>query len=200
MGKILYANEECDFVEVDIIHKDVWCRFEGEDEEQNTYITLSENEAVRADTDSIAFKCVNYLQFESKRWSQLDFSRYPLKVIFGYTCEINGSIDHWGSHVFEGYTTSTPYYDGEGLIMMEEETHGKGYVAPSDELIARAKELGWLWCPDEEVFEDDFYKSMDVEGLGGSVYLSDGVYINRTTIPLKDIEKVLDECDVLNES
>ncbi len=84
--------------------------------------------------------------------------------------------------------------------MMEEETHGKGYVAPSDELIARAKELGWLWCPDEEVFEDDFYKSMDVEGLGGSVYLSDGVYINRTTIRLKDIEKVLDECDVLNES
>ena len=195
MGKVRVENEAGEYESVSMIYKDIWYRVEGESEEQNTYLTLPEY----TDEQGIPYKCVNHLQFESKRWDYLDFSRYPLKVIFGYTREVNGSMEHWLSYVFEGYTTATPYNDTVGLIMVDEDTHHKDYVEPSDELIARAEEHGWIWCPDEEVFEDEFYRSMDVEGYGGSVYLSDGVSINRSTIPLKDIEKFLDECDDLKE-
>ena len=195
MGKVRVENEAGEYESVSMIYKDIWYRVEGESEEQNTYLTLPEY----MDEQGIPYKCVNHLQFESKRWDYLDFSRYPLKVIFGYTREVNGSMEHWFSYVFEGYTTATPYNDTVGLIMVDEDTHHKDYVEPSDELIARAEEHGWIWCPDEEVFEDEFYRSMDVEGYGGSVYLSDGVSINRSTIPLKDIEKFLDECDDLKE-
>ena len=195
MEKVRVENEAGEYESVSIIYKDIWYRVEGESEEQNTYLTLPEY----MDEQGIPYKCVNHLQFESKRWDYLDFSRYPLKVIFGYTREVNGSMEHWFSYVFEGYTTATPYNDTVGLIMVDEDTHHKDYVEPSDELIARAEEHGWIWCPDEEVFEDEFYRSMDVEGYGGSVYLSDGVSINRSTIPLKDIEKFLDECDDLKE-
>ena len=195
MGKVRVENEAGEYESVSMIYKDIWYRVEGESEEQNTYLTLPEY----MDEQGIPYKCVNHLQFESKRWDYLDFSRYPLKVIFGYTREVNGRMEHWLSYVFEGYTTATPYHDNDGLIMVDEDTHHKDYVEPSDELIARAEEHGWIWCPDEEVFEDEFYSSMDVEGYGGSVYLSDGVSINRSTIPLKDIEKFLDECDDLKE-
>ena len=195
MGKVRVENDAGEYESVSMIYKDIWYRVEGESEEQNTYLTLPEY----GDEQGIPYKCVNHLQFQSKRWDYLDFSRYPLKVIFGYTREVNGSMEHWLSYVFEGYTTATPYNDTVGLIMVDEDTHHKDYVEPPDELIARAEEHGWIWCPDEEVFEDEFYSSMDVEGYGGSVYLSDGVYINRSTIPLKDIEKFLDECDDLKE-
>ena len=199
MAKLHFQNEDSKFEEVTLQTKDIWYRVEGEDEKQNTHVILSEFEAEHLHPEGTAYKCVNHLQFKSERWNELDFSRYPLKVIFGYTCEVNGTMNHEASHVFEGFTTSTPYYDGDGLIMIEGEVHDKDYVEPSDELLARAEEHGWIWCPDEEVFEDEFYRSMDVEGYGGSVYLSDGVYINRSTIPLKDIEKFLDECDTLEE-
>ena len=196
MSKVKIQNKDMEWEEASIFFKNVWYRVEGESEEQNTYMHITKD----VEEENIAYRCVNHLQFKSSRWDNLDFSKYPLKVIFGYCREVNHSMEHWFSYVFEGYATSTPYYDDDSLVMMDEDIHNKDYVPPSDALIARAEEYGWLWCPDEEVFEDEFYKSMDFEGLGGSVYLSDGVYINRTTVPLKDIEKFLDECDVLNES
>ena len=198
MAEILFENEDGKFEEVTQLTKDIWYRVEGEDEKQNTHVILSEFEAKHMHPENVAYKCVNHLQFESKRWSELDFSRYPLKVIFGYTCEVNGNMNNRSSYVFEGFATSTPRYDGDGLIMIEDEVHHKDYVEPSDELLARAEEHGWIWCPDEEAFEDEFYRSMDVEGYGGSVYLSDGVSISRTTIPLEDMEKLLDEWDEID--
>lgn len=192
MGNVLVENEEGGYESVSIVYKDAWYRLEGE--EQNTYIELSES----VDEENIDYKCVNHLQFESKRWEYIDFSRYPLKVLFGYTREVNGSMEHWFSYVFEGYTTATPCNDSDALIMLGEDTRHKDYVEPPDELIARAEEHGWLWCPDEEAFEDELYNNMDVEGYGGSVYLSDGVSIRRTTIPLKDMEKLLDKWDEID--
>ena len=117
MRKVQVENEEGGYESVSIVYKDVWYRLEGE--EQNTYIELSEF----VEEENIAFKCANHLQFESKRWEYTDFSRYPLKVLFGYTREVNGSMEHWFSYVFEGYTTATPVKDDDCLIMIDEDTH-----------------------------------------------------------------------------
>ena len=195
MGKLILFDENHNREEVDVIVKNIWCRIEGEDEDQTIHIELSPFSHQSPDMNEVAFKCVNYLQFESGKWSRLDFSRYPFKVLFGYTCEVNGSMDHWYSHVFEGYTTAEPDYDGSALYIFDVDTRHKDYVPPSYELIERAAKHGLIWCPDEEVFEDEFFRSMYVDRSSNSVYLSDGVWIDGDKILLRDIEKVLDEIE-----
>jgi len=169
---------------IDDLYEDVWYKLEDESDDKKTYISEP-----FSDENDLANRCVNHLQFESGRWSMFDFSRYPLKVLFGYTCTVNKDKNHPSSYIFEGYMTSSPWYERrEGLYMLENYIRHKDFIQPSNELIRKAKEYGYHWYEEEGCFSfvdpsRDYYSE---EWL-------DGIPIPSEYISTQAMKKILEE-------